>query len=169
MKFFKTIIRRVIISAIREGQIKRFDADGLVQDEFLDREFFQQYGFTSRPKQGAEGIVIGIGNVFYMIASDDRTCRLTLQNDGEVALNTGSDNYVLIKASGDIEIKSAGKVTVIAPSVELADGALRKLIDERLVDAFNQHTHPTAGTGAPSTPTTPLVLANVATAKTKAS
>jgi phage gp45-like len=165
----KTIIRRVVLSAIRDGQIRRFDASGVAGEQFLDREFFQQYGLTSRPKPNAEGIVIGQGNVFYLIASDDRTCRLTLQNDGDVALNTGPDSYVLIKASGDIEIKSASKVTVTAPVVELADGAQRKLMDERLVDAFNNHVHATAATGPPSMPTTPLVLADVATTKTKGS
>ncbi len=67
-----------------------------------------------------------------------------------------------------IEVKS-GIVNVKAATVNLSDAAsLYKLIDERMVTAFNSHTHPTAATGAPSVPTTPLVLANVATAKTKA-
>ena len=50
--FIKTIIRRVIISAIREGEIKRFDADGIVPGEFVDREQFQHDGFFSSPPNG---------------------------------------------------------------------------------------------------------------------
>lgn len=65
---------------------------------------------------------------------------------------------------------AAGSVMVEVKDdvVNIGGSTFRKLIDERLLDAFNNHTHPTAGTGAPSTPTTPLVLANIATIKTKA-
>jgi phage gp45-like len=162
MSFIKTIIRRVIISAVREGKIKRFDADGLQKGEFTDREFFQQYGLTSFPKAGAEGIVIGIGNVFYMIASDDRSCRVPLSDEGDVAMYSDINNYILQKASGNTLIKSAAKVTIDSPAIALADGTY-KLADERIVTAINALTfggHPIDS---------PLVLANVATAKTKAS
>lgn len=168
MKFIKTIIRRVIISAIREGQIKRFDSTGVAGEQLNDREMFQHYGFTSSPQNGAEGVLLGAGNVLYLVAEDDRRYRVTLQQ-GEVAIYTDEGDKIHFKRGKSIEIISGAKVLVTAPAVELAGGTLRKLIDERLVDAFNSHTHPTAGTGAPSAPTTPLVLANVATAKTKAS
>ena len=168
MKLLKTIIRRVIISAVREGQIKRFDATGLANEQYLDREFLQQYGLTSRPLADSEGLVLGIGNVFYLIASDDRRYRVSLQ-DGEVAIYTDEGDKIHLKRGRVIEITSGTKVTITAPAVELAGGTLRKLIDERVVEAFNAHTHPTAALGSPSTPTTPLVLANVATEKTKAS
>ncbi len=176
----RIVIRRVRISAVREGEIKRFDAEGVAGEQFLDREFFQQFGITSRPKAGAEGILIGAGNVFYLIASDDRTARPKLANDGDMAIYTDANNYVLIKASGDIEVKSATKVTVNAPAVELGDGTVRKLIDERVVEKINNfitndygvHMHPTAGLGPPSAPSAPastITLADVATEKTKAS
>ena len=163
------IIRRVIISEVREGQIKRMDADGLSGEQFLDREFFQQFGITSKPRAGAEGILIGSGNVFYLIASDDRINRPALTSDGDMAIYTDADNYVMIKASGNIEVKATTKVIVNAPLVELGDGTQKKLITEELVAKFNNHTHPTAALGAPSMPTTPIVLADVATEKTKAS
>lgn len=173
MKFLKTIIRRVIISAIREGKIKRFDADGLNPDEFLDREFFQQYGLTSWPKANAEGLVIGSGNVFYLIASDDRAIRLQLTAEGDVALYTDTNNYVLLKANGNMLLKSAAKVTVDSPAVELANGALKKLIDERFKTLYDAHTHlysPGPGAAAPTAaPAVPLDLASNATTKTTAS
>jgi phage gp45-like len=168
LKFLKTIIRRVIISAVREGAIKRFDAAGVAGEQFLDREFLQQYGLTSRPLADSEGLILGVGNVFYLIATDDRRYRVSLQ-DGEVALYTDEGDKIHLKRGKVIEITSGAKVTINAPAVELAGGTLKKLIDERLVDAFNSHTHPTAALGSPSPPTTPLVLANVATEKTKAS
>lgn len=186
MGVIKTIIRRVIISAIRDtaNNIKRMDAAGLPGEQFLDREGFQHYGFSSNPIDAqAEGIMIGIGNVFYLIAEDDRRYRIVMEK-GEVALYTDEGDKIHLKRNKIIEITGQEKVIVntkvaeinattsakiVSPVVELADGTQRKLTDERIVDAINQHTHPTAGTGPPSTPTTPLVLANVATAKTKAS
>lgn len=167
-RLIKTIIRRVIISAIREGKIKRFDSTGVAGEQLDDRELFQHYGFTSAPQNGAEGVLIGIGNVLYLIAEDDRRYRISLQQ-GEVAIYTDEGDNIHFKRGKEIEISGQTKVVVTSPIVELADGTLRKLIDERLVDKFNAHTHPTAGTGAPSAPTAPLVLADVATAKTKAS
>ena len=163
------VIRRVIISEVREGEIKRFDADGLPGEQFLDYEFFQQSGFTSKPRANSEGILFKSGGIVYLLASDDRDNRLALTDDGDVAIHTDKNNYVLIKAAGDIEVTSTTKVTVNAPAVELGNGTLKKLINEELVPKFNQHTHPTAAVGAPSTPTVPLVLADVATAKTTAS
>ncbi len=167
-KFLKTIIRRVVITALTEGNIRTVSATGLAGEEFNEREFQQQYGFASSPKANAEGVMAGVGNVFYLLASDDRRYRITLVN-GEVALYTDEDDKIHLKRGNIIEITAATKVIVNAPAVELGDGTLKKLINEELVTKFNQHTHPTAALGAPSTPTTPIVLADVTTVKTKAS
>jgi len=159
---------RSIISSVTEGVIKRFSGSGRSDETFTNREYFQHYGFTSRPLKDAEGIVIKDGNNIILIASDDRRYRIQVE-DGEVALYSDEGDKIHFMRGKVIEITSGAKVTIKAPAVELAGGSLRKLIDERLVDAFNSHTHPTAALGSPSMPTTPLVLANVATEKTKAS
>lgn len=175
MSIIKTIIRRVIISAIREGQIKRFDAAGVAGEQFLDREFIQQYGLTSRPLADSEGIVIGAGNVFYLIGTDDRRYRLAIEN-GEVALYTDEGDKIHLKRGNIIEISGQSKVIVTSPAVELGDGTLRKLIDERFQAKFEAHKHPLVGvqagaatllTGVPDN--APLTLADIATTNTTAS
>ena len=160
----------MIISAIREGEIKRFDAAGIAGEQFLDREFLQQYGLTSRPLAGAEGIVLGMGNVFYLIGTDDRRYRLAIA-DGEVALYTDEGDKVHLKR-GEINIVSGTKVTVTAPAVELGGGALYKLIDERAKIQIDAHIHPYLNVAAPSftgAPTVPLDLASCSTSKTTGS
>lgn len=167
LKMVRSIISSVMDGA--EAAIKRFSGSGRSDETFTNREYFQHYGFTSRPLSGAEGILIKDGNNVILIASDDRRYRLKVE-DGEVALYTDEGDSIHLKRENEINITSGGKVIIKAPVVQLSDGqTLRKLIDERLVNAFNNHTHPTAGTGSPSKPTTPLVLGDVATAKTTAS
>lgn len=53
-------------------------------------------------------------------------------------------------------------------SVELGDGTLRRLIDERIVEAFNTHTHPTPA-GPSSVPTSLIVVGAVATTDVRGS
>jgi len=168
--FIKTIIRRVIISAIREGAIQRFDADGLVPNEFKDRELFQQYGFSSG-KAGMEGVVLGMGNVFYLIASDDRRYRVA-REDGETVIYTDEGDKIHLKRGREIDIISGGKVVVTAPVVELGGGALQALIDARIKAIYDIHIHPYLNVAAPSqtgVPTVPLDLASCSTIKTTAS
>jgi phage gp45-like len=173
MKYIKTIIRRVIISAIREGRIKRVDLTGIKTDngneEFLDRESFQHYGFTSTPVDDqAEGVMIGIGNVFYLIGEDDRRYRIVIAK-GEVALYTDEGDKIHLKRGNIIEIVGQSKVIINSPDVELGNGTLLRLIDERIVAKHNSHVHATAATGPPSTPTVQMVLNDVSTVKTKGS
>jgi len=176
MKFLKTIIRRVVISALREGVIKRCDASGIAGEQFLDRESFQHYGVASSPLPGGEGIMIGIGNVFYLIAEDDRRYRISLAN-GEVALYTDEGDKIHLQRGKIIEIKGQSKVIVNSPDVELGNGTLRRLIDERFITLINEMTWNVtnavpAGPGpviAGPGPVVLVVLADVATTKTQAS
>ena len=176
----RIVIRRVTISEVREGNIKRFDATGMDGEPFNNRECFQQFGFTSRSRGGTEGILVGSGNMYFLISSDDRDNRPATENAGDSFLYTDKNNYVEVKASGEVLAKSTVKVKADAPIVELGNGTLRKLIDERIVEKLNSfitteyrpHTHPTAAVGPPSVPSNPgtaIVLADVSTEKTTAS
>jgi phage gp45-like len=149
----------VIVSAIREGEIQRFDADGISKGEFLDREMFQQYGFSSG-KSGMEGIVLGIGNVFYLIGSDDRRYRIA-REDGETVIYTDEGDKIHLKRNRTIEIVGGTKVIVTSPELEVS-GDLKvsgNIIGSGQVSdsagtmaemrsAYNSHTHP--GGGAPN-------------------
>jgi len=100
---------RSIISSVVEGVIKRISGAGLIGETITNREYFQHYGFTSRPLDGAEGIFIVQGNNLIAIASDDRRYRIAIEN-GELALYTDEDkdsfgHRIHFKRNREIEIK----------------------------------------------------------------
>ena len=108
---------RAIIQQVVEGVIKRFTASGRPDEMIESREYFQHYGFTSRPKSGAEGIVILMPGNYYMIASDDRRYRLQIE-EGEAALYDDLGQKVHLTRAG-IEASSPLKITASAPEVDM--------------------------------------------------
>lgn len=72
-------------------------------------ERFQNYGFTSVPESGAEGIVVFIGgrrDHGVALAVDDRRYRKKGLAAGEAAMYHKDGAYILMKANGDIEIQA---------------------------------------------------------------
>jgi phage gp45-like len=100
---------RGIVNSVIEGLIKLFSASGRSGETFTGREYFQHYGFTSRPMEGAEIIIIKEGNHYLAIASDDRRYRLAVE-EGEVALYTDEGDKIHLKRDKTIEIVSGNKL-----------------------------------------------------------
>jgi phage gp45-like len=100
---------RGIVNSVVEGKIKLFSALGRIGEIFSNREYFQHYGFTSRPLSGAEIILIREGNHIIAVASDDRRYRIALE-DGEVALYTDEGDKIHLKRDKTIEIVSRNKL-----------------------------------------------------------
>lgn len=152
---------RVLIKAVRTGKVQLIDVKGRAED-FTGKELFQQYGFASRPLDGAEGIMLFIGGAdnAVVIATEDRRYRVALEN-GEAAIYTDEgdkihlkrNKEILIKTGGKLNIEAANEVNVICDSVNLGAAAGCKVIPtEDFITLFNLHTHPTGGgsTGAPN-------------------
>jgi len=162
---------RGIIQGVIEGVIKRFTASGRPGETITNREYFQHYGFTSRPLEGAEAIIIKEGNHIVMIASDDRRYRIALE-EGEVALYTDEGDKIHLKRDRTIEIVSGNKLVatvdnevdittkmavvtastscqVNSPVINLGGdrGGLQAICDERLIAWLSAHTH--SGGAAP--------------------
>jgi phage gp45-like len=179
---------RGIIQTVFEGVIKRFTASGRPDETIANREYFQHYGFSSRPLAGAEAIIIKEGNHIVMIASDDRRYRIALE-DGEACIYTDEGDHIRLKRGKEIYIKSGNKLTaeienevnittkvavvtastscqVNSPLINLGGdrGGLKALVDERLIAWLTTHTH-----GGGAAPGQPLTVADVCTLKTKAS
>jgi len=112
------MIRGIVISVL-EGLIKRFSASGRAGETISDREYFQHYGFTSRPHPGAEAIIIKEGNHFIMLASDDRRYRIGLE-EGEVALYTDEGDKVHLKRGRIIEIIGGEQITATTKVAQIA-------------------------------------------------
>jgi len=108
---------RGIVKSVIEGVIKRFSASGRSDETIDNREYFQHYGYTSRPLAGAEIIIIREGGHFIAMASDDRRYRISLEN-GEVALYDDLGQKAHLTRTG-IEVASPMKITAAAPFVEV--------------------------------------------------
>jgi phage gp45-like len=169
---------RGIITSVFEGVIKRFSASGRAGETFTDREYFQHYGYTSRPLPGAEGIIFREGNHIIMIASDDRRYRIAL-DEGEVALYDHQGQVIKLKAGKEVQIYGCDKLTadvavetkitcplvrlvastkvrIEAPLLEVTgeikdrcDSTGRSMSEMRQV--YNSHTHPENNTTGGST------------------
>ena len=159
---------RGILTRAWEGVIKRFSASGMIDVE--NREYIQHYGLTSLPQPGAEMVYQVEGNLVIALGSDDRRFRISLE-DGEVALYDDLEQKVYLTRDG-IVIKSALQVTLEAPELNLggAREELRALVDERILELLNAHSHggvlPGSGTTGPML--VPLVAVLVCTHITKA-
>lgn len=104
---------RSIITSVTEGVIKRFTGAGRPNETFTNREYFQHYGYTSRPLPDAEGIVLKKGNNIIMIASDDRRYRIALE-EGEVSIYTDEGDFIHFKRDKLLHIKTGNKLLVDA-------------------------------------------------------
>lgn len=108
---------RGIVGSVTEGLIKLFSASGRTGESFSEREYFQHYGFTSRPHADAEIIIIREGNHIIAIASDDRRYRLSIE-EGEVALYDDLGQKVHLKRDS-IDVYSPSKIKATAPEVDI--------------------------------------------------
>lgn len=129
---------RARIKAVVEGAIKRFSAFGRPDEEFSDREYFQHYGFTSRPLADGEMVVIREGNHIVAIASDDRRYRLALEA-GEVALYTDEGDKIHLRRGRRIEVVAGAKVVVTSPEVEVV-ASVKVTLTTPLVEASQDVT-----------------------------
>jgi phage baseplate assembly protein V len=153
---------RGVVKEVREGAIKRFDATGRKDEEFTDRELFQHYGFTSRPLEGAEAVMLNQDNHLIVFATDDRRYRIACEN-GEVCIYTDEGDYVHlrrdnkifvysgkeinIEAAEEVNIKAGDKIYMESPLIEIkgdveVDGkihATETIIDD--TGNTNHHSH----------------------------
>lgn len=124
----RKIAMMVGLAAVRlltEGKgLQVVQVEGL-SDETLDEvERFQDYGFVSRPKPGAEGVllsVMGARGEAVIIAVADRRYRLRILAEGEVALHDDQGQVVHLKRDGieattpfNVKIDAGQVVTVTA-------------------------------------------------------
>lgn len=188
-KLVAPIARRIRLLASR-AVVRMINDDGglqvvqitLLADETRDQvERFQNYGVTSHPHPGAEGVAVSLGGSrdhLVAIVVDDRRYRLKGLAAGEVALYDDLGQVVHLKRDR-ILLKSATTVEIEAPlchmtgDLTVAGGAtvdgdvssgqtITATLDVRdqggtktmaaMRSAFNTHTHTDPQGGATGTP-----------------
>lgn len=138
---------------------------GVVRDNV---EHFQQYGYTSVPLPGAEGIGLAVGGStdhMVVISIDDRRYRLRGLAPGEVALYDDLGHKVHLTRDG-IVVNGAGQLVKFMNLTKLrveagidATGQIKDQCDlpagrtmQQMRDTYVNHDHPETGvtTGKPN-------------------
>lgn len=119
----RLMVGRVLMSIVDDAKsIQTAQVQGLAGEVLEDVERIQQYGFTSVPLKGAEGVAVfpgGERSFGLIIATDDRRYRVRSLRPGEVCLYTDEGDTIKFLRGKHIQVKSGGEVSVVAPQVEI--------------------------------------------------
>lgn len=138
----------------------------------------QDFGFSSNPPLGSEGIILSLGgsreNVV-AIKVDNRVVRIKNLASGETVIFTDDGTFLHLKKSGQVHLKTATKVLVEAPDAEftgnvkvlgnlhvvgnvLVNGAVQgdTTINATQVVGAGQYSGPLGGAPMPVTMAVPL-------------
>jgi phage baseplate assembly protein V len=101
-------VARAVVSLVDDSAKMQALQLSLLKREIRDGvERFQNYGFTSKPHVGAEGVVVFVGgnrDHGLCIAVDDRRYRVKGLADGEVAIYTDEGDKIHLKRGNVIEL-----------------------------------------------------------------
>ncbi len=121
-RIFLMINRSVVNGSDDSGTLQTLKLQVLA-DEIYERVVrFQEFGFASRPPDDSEAIVLSLcGNRENMvvIATEKRSVRFKNLGKGEMAIYTDDGTYFHLKKNGQVELKTATKVTIDAPDTEI--------------------------------------------------
>ncbi|MEW5904214.1 MAG: phage baseplate assembly protein V [Pseudomonadota bacterium] len=135
----RLMIGRAVLAAAAD------DSKGiqLVQVKLLDGEVgdgverMQNYGYTSVPKTGAEGLmacVSGDRNHGIVVVMDDRRFRLKNLQPGEVAMYTDEGDTIIFKRGRKIEVTAGAEIKATAPNVNVV-ASVKVALTTPLVEA----------------------------------
>lgn len=116
------MVSRAVVKAVTDTSGIQKLRIALLADEEHDKiERIQQYGFTSVPLAGAEGVAVFVGGSRdhgIVIAVDDKRYRLKNLAAGEVALYTDEGDKIHFKRGGKIEIIATTEIKAQAPTIK---------------------------------------------------
>lgn len=152
-----------LFDSIVEGTLRRLALRGRSGETYSGRRLMQHYGFASSPLVDCELLALEEGGTVVIVAEDDRRYRIELVA-GEVALHDDQGQHVHLKRNKEIEISGCDMLSLGGVRADL-----KRLVDERIADWLNTHTHTSAAAGSPtSAAITPLVITTVSTDITRA-
>lgn len=167
------IVTDIVMSAT--GVITARGTHGLGETDGheLESETAWHFGFYSRPKDGARGVVLkadGQGNTSFLVCYRDKQYELSLEK-GEVGMKSAFDSYVLLDQDGHVHaVPKTGSLVKLSSGDQFV--ALSNLVDSRLAAMrtyINGHVHNDPVSGATTAPTVALAAqASVAAQDVKA-
>ncbi len=109
-RIMNMVVRAKVSAVDASKKLPKLRVTMLSGEDATGIEYFQHYGFASKPKPGAEAIIIFVGgnrDHGLAIAAEEREKRLQDLEAGEVALyhpDTGS--FIKMKDGGGVEIEA---------------------------------------------------------------
>lgn len=117
-------VGRCVLAAVNDDLKLQGVQVELLSGEVRDGcERMQDYGFTSHPHPGAEGVALAVGGSrdhVLVLAVGDRRYRLKGLEQGEVAMYSDEGDSVVLKRGRVIEVTAGTKVVLTTPLVEVA-------------------------------------------------
>lgn len=152
------MIARGIIKSVKGQQAQVELLEGEIRDGV---DFVQQFGFASRPKPGAEAVVVFVGgnrDHGVVLGTNDPRGRPSLE-PGEAAMWT-ADVVVKIKADKTVEITGASKMKIpcdleVAGKVTATGIVKGSEVQNAAGTKLGTHVHTSGGSGSPTSPPTP--------------
>lgn len=147
----RLIVGRCVVTATKYKDGEMLSDIGLVADEKRRNvELMQQYGFSSRPKGGVDGVAIFVGGSRengVVIATRGECPDL---EEGEVCVHSPFGSSITLKKDGSVELATNSNKFRFVGDIE-ATGEVKAMCDGTFVTLTN-HIHPT-GVGPSSKPT----------------
>lgn len=163
---------RGIIKLVSDGAgIQVVQLDLMANETRSKIERFQEYGFTSHPKTGAEAAVIFMGgnrDHGIVVAVDDRRYRIKGLESGEVAIYTDEGDEIRLKRGNVIEVKTKefivnaeDRVTFNTPLVRASGDIIDNYETngnniQEMREIYNIHTHAEDSSGNTEVPNQPM-------------
>lgn len=124
MKSIVRIIRgRIKSAAVTAGKIVRASVLGLTDEQVDQVELMFGHGFSAVPPDDSECIAVQFGHRTIVISGADRRIVPDMET-GDVCVHSSAGQYIILKNSGGIDIRTEQNVTVYAAQVRLGDNTL---------------------------------------------
>lgn len=150
-------IARCVVSLVNDATKMQSLQIGILKNENRQGvERFQNYGFTSVPKAGAEAVVVSVGgnrDHSIVIAVDDRRYRLKALAAGEVAIYSDEGDSIILKRGNKVEVNTSTMTINASTEVVMETPVLKvsgEIIDNYetnpnnmsgMRNIYNTHTH----------------------------
>lgn len=125
------MVSRAVLSAVNDSkQLQLVQLDLLSDETRDDIERFQNYGFSSSPKAGAEAVVLFVGGSRehgLAVSVEDRQYRIRNLESGEVAVYDHLGSKIVLKANGNIELTPTAGVVINGTTIQVG-GAVESAI-----------------------------------------
>lgn len=121
------MVARCVVKMTSDAPAMQEVQASLLEGELRDgMERFQNYGFTSHPHPGAEGVAVFVGggrDHGLVIAVDDRRYRIKSMKQGEVAIYTDEGDSIHLKRDRCIEVTTLNMLVNAPESYTVRTGA----------------------------------------------